>query len=103
MDPNSSMAKIDAAGLLPGAEPLCELVYRQCGTDGPIRMICLLVRSAEKCQHGVADEFGNHAAIVKDRPTHTFEIVVANGGQKFGLDGFAERRKAGDIGEQYRK
>jgi hypothetical protein len=67
------MAKIDAPGLLPGAEPLRELVYRQPGTDGPIRMICLLVRSAEKCEHRVADEFGNHAAFVKNR-SHTFSL-----------------------------
>src|ERR1700739_2877427 len=61
MDSNSSMAKIDTPGLLLGAEPLSELVDGQRGTDGPIRMICLLVRGAEKCEHRVADEFGNHA------------------------------------------
>ena len=66
MDSYSGMSEVDAAGPLPGAEAVSELVYRQGGADGSISVVYLRERCAEKCEHGIADELVHHAALRKD-------------------------------------
>jgi hypothetical protein len=48
---DSSVTEIDAVGPLPGAETPRKLINRQRGVDGPVRLVCLRVRRAEKCAY----------------------------------------------------
>ena len=60
------------------------------------------VGDPEYCENGIADELLDGAAVPFQRVRHRVEVPPHDAAQTLGIEGLAERRRLGDVGEDHR-
>jgi hypothetical protein len=70
--------------------------------NGSQRIVFVELRDPEHRHHGVADELLDRTAVPFDHGRHLIEVSAHDTAERFGIEAFAEGRRAGDIGEHDR-
>jgi hypothetical protein len=70
--------------------------------DGPQGVVLVDLRDAEHGHHCIPDELLDRATVAFQHGTHCVEVPSHHPSERFGIEALAERRRAGDVREEYR-
>jgi hypothetical protein len=70
--------------------------------EGPRGVVLVGDGSAERCHHSVSDELLDRSALSLDLCAHRVGVRSEHVLEVLGVEGFAERRGVGDVGEEDR-